>query len=126
MSFLSPVIQTGTWPGFMEGTWTVTRRAPSTNDGHGRAVAGSPSTFTIDGSLQPAGGGRKVELAAAAAEGREVRTLIADATLNPATPTQAADVVSVDGEDWEVVAAEHWSDDEDDFTTAIVARVAVP
>jgi hypothetical protein len=124
LSFLTEVLAD---PHMMKGTWTVTRGAPSTNDGSGRAVADTdPETFSIDGIMQPVQDGRQLALMREAAHGREVRLVITETTIDPATPAHAADVVSVKGEAWEVISAEHWQDDGQDFTRAYVARVVTP
>lgn len=127
MSFLATVIAGGAgWDESMEGTYTVTRRAPSTNDGSGRVVAGAASTFAIDASIQPLNDGRELELLAEVARGRELRVVITATVIEPMTPAHAADRLSITGETWEVLKAAHWTDDGKAFTRAVIARLAKP
>lgn len=125
MSFLAPVIAGGGWDESMEGTYVVTRRAPATNDGRGRLVPGATSTFSIDASIQPISG-RKLELLAEVARGRELRSVITASTIDPMTPDHAADQLAIAGEVWEVIEAAHWTDGGVPFTNAVIARLAKP
>lgn len=127
MSFLGAVIAGGGgWPESMEGTFTVTRRAPSTNDGKGRVVPGAPSTFTVDASIQPLGDGRELALLAEVARGRELRVVFTATVIEPMTPAHAADQLAINGETWEVIRAAPWTDDGKAFTRAVIARVTRP
>lgn len=123
MSFLTDVIA---GPGVMEGTYTVTRRATGTTDGRGRVVAGAASTFPMDASIQPELNGRVLEALADASHGREVRLVLTEATIDPITPAHEADLVTISGETWEVISAEHWNDFGTPFTRAHIARVTTP
>lgn len=127
MSFLTVVIN-GASPGpdMMIGSWMVTRRAVGSNDGHGRLVAGAATTFLMAGSMQPVADGRKLELLAEAAGGREIRLVLTEDIIDPATPDHAADTLTAGGDTWEVIRAEHWTDDGQHYARAYVARVSIP
>lgn len=91
------------------GTYTVTRRAAATNDGHGRAVAGSTSTLTITASVQPASGRDLMRLP----EGRRtIETRVVYTTTRLLTGGQGAaneaDLLTIDGASYEVEQVQTW------------------
>lgn len=93
---------------FATGTYEVSRRAAATFL-RGVAVPASPQTFAIRASVQPAGGKDLLRLP----EGRrtnETRVIFTTTQLYTGDQGSAyeADVVTVDGEGWEIQHCEDW------------------
>lgn len=123
MSFLLEVLDD---PHFATGEYVVTRRAPATTDGNGRTVPGAASTFSIVASVQPVSG-HELEVLPEASHGREVKLVLTVTRIDIARADQAADVVTIDGDPWTVVMAEHWEGfDGERWTKAHVAKGTLP
>lgn len=95
---------------FATGTYTVTRRARAAQPFvRGIAQSTTNSTVTIRGSVQPASGKDLLRLP----EGRrvvETRTLFTTTKLYTGGQgaTHEADLVTIDGDSWEVQHVESW------------------
>jgi hypothetical protein len=100
------------------GTYTVTRRGPTTVGADGRADAAMPTTLTVIASVQPMGGRELQRLP----EGLRVAERRAFYTPTALKVIGAPDVVSIDGEDWEVESVEAWGN-LGAYFKAIVARI---
>ena len=111
---------------FYTGTYTVTRTTATTAGTTGIVVAGTASTFTIDASIQPVMDGRALESLADLSRGAEVALVLTTTAIDPITPTQAPDVITVSGEAWTVIKAEHWNARGKTWTRAYIARKARP
>lgn len=126
MSFLGAVIDDD-WTGAPPADYVVTRRAPASNDGHGRRVAAAASSLTMSISIQPLTG-RALATESTGRETREQRlAFTTDARLlDVETASQAADVVTISGEAWTVIEAEHWTEDGEVWTRAVLERTTTP
>ena len=111
------------------GSYVVTRRRAAVNDGHGRRIPSStPATsLTIVAAVVPASGRdllRLPELRRA----NETRTIFTDTLLQVGDQagTYDADLVTMDGEAWEVQHVETWGEPgtEDRAYKAVAQRVA--
>ena len=94
---------------FATGSYTVTRRAAATTDGHGRNVAGATSSISIVAAVAPASGRDLLRLP----EGRranETRMVLTATALLVGGQGAAneADLISIDGASWEVQHVEVW------------------
>lgn len=89
---------------FATGTYTVSRPATGSYV-DGRWQAGAPSTFDITASIQPARG-RELAILGEGQHGPEIRVCYTTSDLR-ATPG-GCDVVTIDGERWNVVRVERW------------------
>lgn len=103
---------------FATGTYTVTRQGPTTVDVDGRAVTAAPSTFSILASVQPMSG-RELQRLSEGLRVAERRVLFTSTSLRV---IGAPDVVSVDGELWEVETVEHWGPAIGTFFKATIAK----
>lgn len=94
---------------FATGTYTVTRRGPS-EVVRGRVQEPSSSTFTIVAAISPASG-RDLERLPEGRMDSETRTLFTATELRVGGQDQPyqADLVTVDGVQWEVQHAETWT-----------------
>lgn len=110
---------------FATGTYTVTRPTIPTVVA-GRAVAGTPSTFTIDASIQPVQDGRKLLALVEAYHCAEVRLVLTRTVIEPLTPSHGADVVTYQSEPWVVIEAERWDAFGTSWTRAYIARRSTP
>lgn len=90
---------------FLTGTYTVTRRGPTTVGADGIADAATASTFTITASVQPLRG-RELQRLPEGLRVAERRKLYTSTSLKV---IGAPDVVSIDGDDWEVESVENYS-----------------
>lgn len=86
------------------GTYTVTRRGPTTTGTDGRDVVASATTLSIVASVQPMGG-RELQRLPEGLRVAERRSLYTATALKV---IGAPDVVSIDDEDWEVESVEAW------------------
>lgn len=90
---------------FATGTYSVARYgAPTWSDGIGTKAA--PSTISIVASVQPVGG-REIRALPEGRRGNEVR-VIYTATLLQTETSGSADIVTIDGEPYEVFKVETW------------------
>lgn len=107
------------------GTYTVTRRAAATTDGHGRAVAGSTSTLTITAGVQPASGRDLQRLP----EGRRTIETRVVYTITPLLTggkgaANEADLISIEGATYEVELAQKWSSSTPYYRCIVQQRAA--
>lgn len=86
------------------GTYTVKRRGPTTVGSDGRADTAASSTFSVTASVQPMSGRELQRLP----EGLRVAERRNFFTTTALQVTAAPDVVSIDGEDWEVESVQAW------------------
>jgi hypothetical protein len=86
---------------FRTGTYTVTR-TPEGTFVDGFEVPAVPTTFPIDASVRPVGGGRTLRRSAEGQYGDEVRRVRTETELRTRTPTMAADRIAIEGEVYEV------------------------
>ena len=91
------------------GTYTVTRPGP-TGLASGRRVAGVTTSFSIVASVQPASG-RQMDRLPEGLREREGMTLWTTTDLRTAQVASGieADLVSIDGSTFEVVAIDRWA-----------------
>lgn len=91
---------------FSTGTYTVTRR---TKGGFTRGVANDPttSTFTITASVQPISG-RDLQRLPELRDNRETRVLFTTTQLLTGDSTREADLVAINGENFECQHVEQW------------------
>lgn len=89
---------------FGTGSYTVTRTAASTTDGHGRMVAGSTSTFVVLASIQPASG-RELQTMPEGLYNEDIRIAYTTAELKVGP---RPDVVTIDGEAWAAFRVQRW------------------
>ena len=94
---------TGVIARFKTGDYTVTRSANGTYV-NGRLVAGAPSTFSIEASIQPVTG-RELQALPEAYHGEEVKVIY---TVTELLAAPTPDVVTIDGEAWEVFKCQRW------------------
>jgi len=83
---------------FATGTYTVTRRGPSTVGVDGRADLATSTTFSILAAVQPLGG-RDLQLQTNGMRVAERQTLYTETRLRV---KDDPDIVTIAGEDWEV------------------------
>jgi hypothetical protein len=91
---------------FATGTYTVSRRAVGTST-DGRYTPAAPTTFDIRASIQPVTG-REIAALPEPRRGAEVKVVYTTTVLRTESPAGAADVVAIDGENWEVWKVERW------------------
>jgi hypothetical protein len=89
------------------GTYTVTRTASNGYDSHGRAIAGTVSTFSTPASVQPMTG-RELLLLPEAQRGEETQWFFSPVEMRTRSATTAPDVVTIAGESWTVNHVESW------------------
>lgn len=94
---------------FATGTYTVTRRGPATTVVHGLLTPATATTLSIVASVSPLTG-RDLERLPELRYDSETRALFTVTELSPGGQgaTYQADMVTIDGEDWEVVHVETW------------------
>lgn len=85
---------------------TVTRRAASTYTA-GRLDTPSTSTFGIAASVQPTSG-KDLQRLPEGSRTAETRTVYTSTELRCQTAAQAPDLLTLEGESWEVQTAENW------------------
>ena len=90
---------------FKTGDYVVTRRTGASYDADGIKVDGLSATFSIPATVQPLSG-RELEALAPAQLGKEIREVLCRTELKTRTPTCDADQVTIDDEQWEVIASE--------------------
>ena len=112
---------------FATGTYTVNRRAVGALDGEGIYVPASPSTFSIEASIQPVTG-RDLKAMPDGRHAEELRVVYTITELVTVDPTHGiGDVITYKSEAWEVVKAEIWPDlNGGEFCRAYIARQVVP
>lgn len=95
----------GVLTAFKTGTYTVSRRTPTTVGPDGRADVADPTTLLIQASVEPTKGRMLQRLP----EGERVTE---HRVLYTATRLQVIgdpDIVTIDGEDWEVESVSDWA-----------------
>lgn len=94
---------------FATGTYTVKRRAAATVDRHGIKVPGTVTTFTVIASASPVKGLDLLELPELRRT-EETRAFFTATQLLVGDQGGAyeADLVTIEGEDWEVQSAAKW------------------
>jgi hypothetical protein len=90
---------------FKSVTYVVTRRGPTGVDGDGRALLSAPSTLSISASVQPLSGRDLQRLP----EGMRAAERLKLYTTTPLAAIGAPDVVTIDGDDYEVEHVERWT-----------------
>lgn len=106
------------------GTYTVTRRVAETYV-DGLPVAGSPSTLSVRAVIQPATG-RDLQQLPEAQFGTEIRKMFTTVEIMTRTPTHAPDVVTIDGESWEVINVARWQARTGTHWEALLSREPSP
>ncbi len=109
------------------GTHTVTRRpvAPMVS---GKYVAGTASTFTVTGPIQPATdmqrvvGGKDMLSGIENRHVDDVRSLYCATELFVQSPTHEADMIAFAGANWTVFRCEPWNFSGEEFWLAILTR----
>lgn len=89
------------------GTYSVARTARGTTV-KGRYVPGATSTVSIDATVYPVSGEELLQLPELQATS-EVRGVITTSTLYVQTSAYDPDVITIDGEGWEVTRVDDWS-----------------
>lgn len=92
---------------FVTGTYTVKRRGAVGYE-RGVAVVEAPSTFEIQASVQPLGGRELMRLPEGDRERERRLVFTVDALDVTGGGGSKADVIVIDGEDWEVTNVEAW------------------
>lgn len=92
---------------FKTGAYTVTRRAGGTHGTDGRYTPGATSTFSTTGAFFPLLG-RQLQLLPDGVRASDAREGFTEDELQCAP--LAPDVVTIDGEQWGVVACSRWQD----------------
>lgn len=109
---------------FATGTYTLTRGTSGVYT-DGRYVSAAPSTTTVEACVQPVSGRKLLPLL----EGRrtdEVRVVFTQSELFPVTPSQRADQLTIDGEQWEVFNVERWQHWGETHYRSLVSRLTLP
>jgi hypothetical protein len=101
MSLLNEVIES-----LSTGTYSVTRVLQGTYT-QGRYTAGATTTFEISACEQPVEG-RKLQPQAEGEHADEIRVLYTNTELRTRTPQVEPDVITIDGEAFEVFRCEKW------------------
>lgn len=106
------------------GPYTVTR---TTNGAlvKGKAGAGTPSSFSVTGSLQ-AVNGRELQALPESFRADEVRVLYTLTELRTVSDTHQADKLTIDGEPWLVIRVEKFPAFGDTHYRVYVARRGLP
>ncbi len=94
---------------FLTGQYVVTRQAPAKGYTAGRLDAPDTSTFTIDACVQPAGG-RDLQRLPEGMRVMEIKAIFTATELKTAGSGQDPDLVTIDGEDYEVQKVERWAE----------------
>ena len=105
------------------GTYTVTRYAAGDYD-EGVYEEGATSTFTIDASVQPAGG-KDLERLPEGERLKDYLTVLTPTELRTRADAASPDRVSIDGATYEVVEVADWFS-EGNFYRALVHRLEAP
>ena len=103
------------------GTYTVTRTAPNTYDSNGRLVAGSTSSIFVVASVQPLFG-RDLQQLPEGQHTSDMKAVYCATELKTQGSAQAADLIAIGGETYQVQKVENWSDSGNYFK-ALVAKV---
>lgn len=111
--------------GFSSGTYTVTRRAAESDDGHGRAVAGATSTLSIVASVQPMSG-RDLQALPEGQRADETVVIYTTTFLTTRSETNAPDTLVIGGNTYEVFRVETWVAFGRTHYRAYAARRTVP
>lgn len=104
--------------------YTVTRRAASTYV-DGKLVAGATSTRTIVASIQPVSGRETLQFAESERT-REMRAVFTEDELLARSSSNEPDIVTINGESFEVMRVEYWEAFGAFHSRAYVARVHSP
>lgn len=106
------------------GTYPVTRHAAPTDDGFGRKVAGSTSTFNIVAVVQPDSKGETTMVGPEGQTGADVASVwtVTEVRSTPGSP----DEVVIRGETWKFFAVETWDGLGGTSYRAWAARQVVP
>ncbi len=108
------------------GPYTATRTTDGGGyDADGLAIAGSASTFSVAGSLQPVSG-RELRDLPEGQRGDETRVIYTLTELRTRTSTHRPDVLAIDGEPWTVIKVERFDAFGDTHYRAYVSRTSKP
>ena len=107
------------------GPYTVTRVTDGGYDADGIAIAGSSSSFSAAGSLQPVTG-RELRDFPEGQRGDEIRVLYTLTECRTRVGTHAPDVITIDGEPWTVVKVEKFDAFGDTHHRVYVSRTSKP
>jgi hypothetical protein len=110
---------------FVTGTYTVTRTVTGGYDVHGKNVAGSTSTLSVDASLQPLTG-RDLMALPEGQRSQETQWFYAAVQMHGREPGFEPDKVTIDGEPWVITSVEKWVDGDDVWYRCKVSRRAAP
>jgi len=90
------------------GTYTVTRQSVSAYGSDGRLDAPSTTTFSITACVQPVTG-RELQRLPEGLQNQEVLAVWSPVELKTQGPGQDPDLVSIDGDSYEVHKLERWN-----------------
>lgn len=96
------------------GTWTT-----------GVFAKGSPTTVSVPGTVQPISG-REFQAVPEGRRANEVRVIFTAVALQTEGPSNSADVVTVDGETWEVFHVEKHVGRGTTHYRSLISRMAIP
>jgi hypothetical protein len=93
---------------FITGTYVVTRASGASSYVDGRLVAAGTSTLNVDAMVHPAPA-RELQKLSEGERRRDAKTVYATAQLKT-RETGAADLISIDGDSYEIVKVERWAE----------------
>lgn len=111
---------------FKIGTYAVTRRSAGSYV-DGRWVPGATSLVNIELNVQPMGG-KELQVLPESFHNRALRKVYSKSALQTVSEGDAgiaADRISMDSEDWDVISVEHWRSSlpGSDYYKAVIAKV---
>lgn len=101
MSIQAAIIRNAT------GTYSVARASAPEAYVDGVPATPSRSTISVKAVIQPASG-RDLQQLPEGQHGNEIRKMFTTVEMRTRTPAGAADLVTIDGETWEVVNVSRW------------------
>ena len=102
------------------GAYIVTRTTENSYV-HGRALAGTVTTFPITGGVQPTNG-RDLLILAEAGVTSESRKIFTNTQLQSRIPGREPDSLSIDGEVWTVFNCVRWQGFDETIFECLIAR----
>lgn len=109
-------------PEFGGANYTVTRTALGAHGADGLYVAGAPSTFTMNASIQPQRG-QVLKVGPEGQTGESVRVVYSDVYLIAAPHP---DSFTYDGATWKVFEVNPWDAFGEDPCVSYIAKIGVP
>jgi hypothetical protein len=107
------------------GTYTVTRRGVETYVDGVPVDAEDPEELSVPAVIQPASG-RDLQQLSEGQHATEVRKMFTVVEMRTRTPAGACDVVTIDGEPWDVVNVSRWQARTGTHYESLISRRTIP